>query len=480
MKTLLGCLLCLFLFAHRIEAQEEQALNLVRNYAALLEEYAKTGSIKYRKQLSAIADSSCLINDLVAQYIAKEKNYAVGNIKMDDYYNAIQRWRLGGKTVGVKIDYLMYNSLFKYPTLDANNLSGTLYIVQGTQNIVGPKRFEERVMYFVRNNKITQIISKGDDNTLGKGLDLYSRKEYEMAFRLFRKLANEDRANYMAQYWTAIMELKGEGCLSINENIRKTEAVWWLMRGAYRANDELEATWKAFRQAGNDISLEAFLDQYGDSLIENCMSEPLRLMSIAFVNDLAEMEIPSLLRYWGRSDGLLKSLVINNRPVVCGLMLDADLDTGLLGYVNERNEQVIPCDYEVAYSFRNYGLAKVRKNGKYGFIDISGKEVIPCEYSDVCSDFIGNVTFALKDETLYLLSIDGKVLRKISGYKDLSYILLDNYFIIKNPRTDRGDMFDVMGNIVLCDIDDVVMDTNSVIKVIKNGRCVYWTCLNWN
>ena len=68
---------------------------------------------------------------------------------------------------------------------------------------------------------------------------------------------------------------------------------------------------------------------------------------------------------------------------------------GKYGYINEKGEEVIECQYDIAYGFGENGLAAVgEKTGqvdgsgddlyKWGFIDYKGKVVIPFMYDNVC------------------------------------------------------------------------------------------------
>lgn len=60
---------------------------------------------------------------------------------------------------------------------------------------------------------------------------------------------------------------------------------------------------------------------------------------------------------------------------------------GKYGYINERGEEIIPCQYEDADSFNKNGLAAVSvlRDGReqWGFINKSGEEVIPLDYDQV-------------------------------------------------------------------------------------------------
>lgn len=462
----------LLIFSHIYVFSQNQAINIVRNYANNLKAYVETGDINYRISLDKITPPNCLVNDVVAQCIVQENNYPAGTLRVADYYNAFEKWRLKGN-LSLRLDYLECQKNIVAPG-EMSTLGDTLYVVMGRLNINGAVNFTDRVMYFVRRNKITKIISTGDGETLGKGIELYSNKNYNEAFKLFRKLANADKSAYMAQYWTAVMLLNGEGCEHIDKYIRRQEAIWWLARGREMNRLFLEKSWNNYRK-GHNISYTDYVIQFGEELTYNQFPEALRLMIEAY-NEAGI--ISDEFRFYKWSD--YSQLLRNYRPITGGLMVKIEDGTGLHGYVNEQNKVVIPCKYKIAFPFGNNGLALVYdKNGKKGFINTKGEEVIPCIYDSAEDTFLGNTFFALKDEHLLVVTDKNQVLRSISGYNKLLTISLDKYVVIYNPKTKKGDMYDSMGNVVLYDIDDVIVDITEIRKVIKNNKIVYVCYDNW-
>lgn len=464
----------LLIFPHFYVLSQNQAINIVSNYANNLKAYVETGDINYRISLDKITPPNCLVNDIVAQYIVQENGYPAGTLRVADYYNAFTKWRSKGN-LSLSIKYLECKKNIVAPG-EMSVLGDTLYVVMGRLNIDGPIKFTDRVMYFVRKNKITKIISTGDGETLGKGLEFYSNKNYKEAFKLFRKLANADKSAYMAQYWTAVMLLNGEGCEHIDKHIRRQEAIWWLARGREMNQLFLKKQWSNYKKEHNsDISYTDFVIKFGEDLTYNHFPEALRLMIEAY--NKADI-ISDEFRFYDWSD--YTQLLRNYRPITEGLMVKIEDGTGLHGYVNEQNQVVIPCKYRIAFPFTKNGLALVYdKNGKKGFINTKGEEVIPCIYDSAKDTFLGHTFFALKDNHLLVITDKNQVLRSISGYNKLLTISLDKYLIVYNPKTNKGDMYDNMGNVVLYDIDNVIVDITEIITVIKNNKIVYVCYDNW-
>ena len=500
----------------------ESALQLVRKYVECLEAYVKTGDISYRIQLDKITPANCLVNDVIAQRISKDFNYPAGTLRVADYYNAFERWRQHEKEGGViylSVESLEYLQDITEPG-GAGLFSEPLEVVQGSLSLhvpgsaeFGVKAFDlyARVMYFVRGKKITKVISTGDGETLAKGIELYSKGEYDNAFSLFRELANKDMSDYMAQYWTASMLLDGKGCGHINEKVRRQEAMWWLTRGRVLCKRLIEGEMgyrkkykdssfsigsrdgKAWKKRGhrpgqsqqvsasesqntkNAIdSYIRFVTEWGEYCLDNVFPEYIKLMVNAYNEaDITSREFPYGTQYF-------YYVAQEKRPMVNGLIPVFDPDTKLCGYLNEAGRTVIPYKYQSALPFNENGLALVWDDfDKGGFINAAGEVVIPCEYDFIDESFIGDVTFAVKGGSLYVISSKNEVVKRIDGYSELQYLNLDQYVLIPNPRTGKYDMYDSKGEVVMSDIDEGRAPDNERCEVVKGGEVVYSCYKNW-
>ncbi|EAY27869.1 WG repeat-containing protein [Microscilla marina] len=95
-------------------------------------------------------------------------------------------------------------------------------------------------------------------------------------------------------------------------------------------------------------------------------------------------------------------------PIVEGRRLV--LNYGKYGFLNSKNEVVIPLQYDYADDFKE-GVACVAKNGKYGFIDEQGKVVIPLQYDGAAFFFNGKAQIEIitpKGRKYLLIDRDGK------------------------------------------------------------------------
>lgn len=470
----LGVVLLCILGSSQLQAQSF-AVDVVRDWGACLKNYVEKGDIQSRIQLDEITPPNCLVNDAVAQHIADEKGYPAGTLRVADYYNAMEKWKVKGKCL-VNLDFLKYQKNVYTPG-EMGVLGDTLHVVMGRLGIKGAIDFADRVMFFVRGKKITKIISTGDGETLGKAIEFYSNKDYNNAFALFRKLANSDMSNYMAQYYTAIMLLEGEGCTHIHPEIRRKEAIWWLLRGKEKSRSFLKSEWERYKiKNGSSISYIDYVLQFGEELAYNKFPEALRLMMNAYNDyDIRKEEFPF------HGNQYTEDFLLRCRPFNGGLMVWVDSETGLSGYLNEKNEVVIPFKYPFAAPFNKNGLALVGAGEKAGFINTQGEEIIPCIYDSGVNGFVGDVTVVIKDGILIFITDRNEEIRRISGYdKGLRLTALDNkYVLIRNPKTNKRDLFDAMGNVVEYGIDDVVTDINEIYRVIKDGKIIYSCYKNW-
>lgn len=125
----------------------------------------------------------------------------------------------------------------------------------------------------------------------------------------------------------------------------------------------------------------------------------------------------------------------------------------LFGFMSQKGEQTIPCQYSFAYPFdQRYKIAIVQKtNGKWGCIDTQGNTVIPFEY-DVANDvFVNGKNAVIKDRSLVFIDTKGNKLRQLSGYIYLIPKLAENQIIAYNAIDKQYDAFDFNGNLICKD-----------------------------
>lgn len=123
----------------------------------------------------------------------------------------------------------------------------------------------------------------------------------------------------------------------------------------------------------------------------------------------------------------------------------------LFGFMSQKGEQTIPCQYSFAYPFdQRYKIAIVQKtNGKWGGIDTQGNTVIPFEYDFANDVFVNGKNAVIKDRSLVFIDTKGNKLRQLSGYIYLIPKLAENQIIAYNAIDKQYDAFDFNG-ILIC------------------------------
>lgn len=117
-------------------------------------------------------------------------------------------------------------------------------------------------------------------------------------------------------------------------------------------------------------------------------------------------------------------------------------ENGKYGYISENGEEIIPCQYDIAYDFGKNGLAIVGiatnepDEYLYGCIDQKGKIKIDCKYEEI-SDFAENGVAVIKSNGMYgYINELGKMITSVeydeaygfeTGYLALVMKQEDNY-----------------------------------------------------
>ncbi|MCF2580693.1 WG repeat-containing protein [Bacteroides caecigallinarum] len=91
---------------------------------------------------------------------------------------------------------------------------------------------------------------------------------------------------------------------------------------------------------------------------------------------------------------------------------------GKYGYINEKREEVIPCQYDDCSSFK-YGIGEVKLGEKLGFIDKTGKEIVPLKTYDETYQY-GNIIIVGLNSHKGMYDNHGNLIVPIK-YEDIDY-----------------------------------------------------------
>jgi len=262
----------------------------------------------------------------------------------------------------------------------------------------------------------------------------YDQKKYDDAFKIYRKLAYQDYGNIEAQYYLVMMEHQKLGCKWMGDDVRKAEIAWFVEKNSgdlYKSNSESVLFTVNIRLAGvkyNPLK----------------MNLPGTEKSVAFFTTMARSQ----------------------KPFSKGLMVVKD-KKNLYGFADERGQIIIPCQYEMALSFDNSGLASVSRNGLMGYINTQGEMVIPCQYKIVQSGFQGGKAFALKDGKTYLIDTKGNILKTIDqNYSGMLYSVKSQKLAFLVRADGKWDIYDYEGNLRFADCTDCKVNYyNGLISV---------------
>lgn len=133
------------------------------------------------------------------------------------------------------------------------------------------------------------------------------------------------------------------------------------------------------------------------------------------------------------------SILVGFRNGLCPVKKD-----GKWGYMNDKGEIVIEHQFDVAKTFSNDGLARVRCGKEWFFINKSGKKSLT--YDKIITGMSKNRAVVIINGEKTLINKGGEIIckldaDKVSGFRD------DNYaHIIKN---NKAALIDTLGNIVL-------------------------------
>lgn len=357
---------------------------IVNQFGDLMTSWCKTGDDDYRIEIDELVSGSkgCRVDDGIMRIFVKRDNSELlskGSVIVDNYLNCFTNSIENGLSYEHGKPFLHVE--MKEPTAFSEKEEAPLHFVTMDVNVSGDFWFEGTNLFFVRGDQITKIEDFKDENSLSRAIGLYSLGKYDEAFKLFRKLAYQHPDNYEAQYYTAIMEIKKQGCKELSGKVRDMEAAWWIVRGTVGQSP---------------------------SWIKDRMSKLYNRFSIN------EKVLP--FNTFGKSI-YLNSL--ETRQLISEGLMCYKKDRKY-GYMDESGKVVIPCVYDVACPFDKLGHALVGKKGKFGYINRRGEVIIPIIYDSAIESFQNGKTMVVKDGELQILSETGEVLTRVGdGFDSL-------------------------------------------------------------
>lgn len=427
-------------------AQTKQQ-KLVATFGDYMVSWCQTNDDTYRIKIDDLVQGNkgCRVDDGIMKiFVARDKTglLSIGSTFIDNYLNGFTHSIKDGLKYSYGIPIWQHG--YTEPIAFKDKTEESLYFVSMDVDTEGAFNFSGTNLFFIRGSQITKIVDFNDENSLSKAIALYSIHEYDDAFKLFRRLAYDNPNNYDAQYYTAVMEIKKQGCNNLDGKVRDLEAAWWITRGV----------------VGNS---------------PNWIKERMSKLYVRFGID--EKTLP--FNTSGK-DFYLESL--NTRQLITeGLM--AHKHNGKYGFINEAGKIIIPYKYDLVYPFDKTGHAMVDKSGKIGFINKKGKEIVPIKYQSGVPKFQNGRTFVILNDKLLLIDENGQVIKEVGiGYDYLVNVFIGGNAYAHHKTTNLFYIHDINGDIKSVVKEGVIIDYINHCYYTKdvNGQRIHNESYGWN
>lgn len=437
---------------------------VVRDFIETLANWCKTGDDMNREKLGQLTNENvgsgstggygCRVNNRFMKQLysfvkAKRPNSNIdigkGTIEVSTYLNYLT-WAIEDD-MSYKHDSPVWLKDFKEPVAFEDKTEAPLYVFDVDETTEGAVNFKGINQYWVRGNQITFILDH--DDPLAQAVELYSKHEYEKAFNMFRELAYASPENYEAQYYTAVMEIKKQGCGNLDSKVRDTEAAWWITRGTYAST----YSYKWYKERMKKLYARYSVD---------------------------ETKLP----YTHGRDFYLASLM--SRKLVSNGMMPVKRKAGKYWYysfMNEKGKVFTPFKYTIVFPFNSNGLALVATGkSQFGFVNKQGKEVIPLKYDSALSVFKDGKTFVVLNGDLLIINEQGEVIKEVGkGFEDICPDIVNGLVYTKNKNSDKWYLYDMDGELSSVENNEYRLDyTKSCFYVVgKDGKRVFEEPFPW-
>lgn len=451
-KVLGRYVVCCIFILHSVQclANEKDAIATVKSFAQILSEYNISKDLGVcGPKFEQIFDGNvkCRVEDDLMRWMV-EKNPMLpqsdGTYILETYLNEITKNIDDG--ISISIENIAYDASAKN-----NVIGGTADCVKYNVCIRNGYSINTRYsnLAFVRNGHITGIYQYSGARNYDRAVkmllpgvnnmdEIYGHQSINLAkakdaFQIFRSVAADSYGSIAKESMSFVvaMELAGIGCDDLCKKALKRDlANYFCMHTTCPKIEKLyKGKWQItglqdygnFTGSGEETENWQF---YKDHPYVKGKGGAYFHFIFSFYRSMAATEVPFVVKK-GK----------------------------LFGFMSQKGEQTIPCQYSFAYPFdQRYKIAIVQKtNGKWGGIDTQGHTVIPFEY-DVANDvFVDGKNAVIKDRHLVFIDTKGNKLRQLSGYIYLIPKLAENQIIAYNAIDKQYDAFDFNGNLICKD-----------------------------
>ncbi|WP_312751939.1 WG repeat-containing protein [Epilithonimonas hominis] len=125
------------------------------------------------------------------------------------------------------------------------------------------------------------------------------------------------------------------------------------------------------------------------------------------------------------------------------------------GLINWKNEIIIPFEYSYASIFlEKYNLSKVCKNGKYGYIDRRNQEVIPLDYDSITIINFNEIG-VLRDGKWGIVNVQNQLI--IDFKYDFAICIAENIYYVGKEVAEKIENYDL-------DLDLLTFKNGNLVK----------------
>lgn len=385
-----------------VSASAQGAIDVVREYNSNLRGFILDGDVENLENIDEMlrgGDVKCVINNRIAQDFADEKHWSKMTMHSDTYHNELSNRHDDGRISSIELsDYALLTDWVE-PRINTGDFALPTMFISARMKVTGKDSYDIQDLFFVQGNHIVMIDDFGGNESVGKGIEYYNRKNYAEAFRIFRNQAYASRQSRLAQYYYCVMLIKGQGCGHLPKKVRDMEAAWFALSG--------------FKAGHKD----------------------LHDLAVKFSMKVKYCDFNSVWAYAPSYDG--------RRTI---------RDKNRYGIMDDNGRMVVPLRQGYCSPFSSQGYATLSMDGsKWGLMDSNGNQVIPFDYYNIVPFLVDDKFMAIKNKKLYILNKTGVPIKIIDGdFVEVRFVTEDNLAVVLNGKEGamRAELYDFSGNLI--------------------------------
>lgn len=421
----------------------------VSKFATYIEKWCKSQDNTWNMKIEEFVPKGCRVDNLMYNKLVENpQNYMFrlgpDSYMMDSYLVCLKN----AISDGLKFNHGTPSWLkdYKEPEAYKQKDEEPLYFVSLDYDFTGSVNVIGADMYMVRGNQIWRIENAKDNNTISNAIGYFSKGNYEKSYEILRNIVKKSPADFDAQYYLAVLEVRKNIPKHINGKFRDLEAAWLIMRGAVASK---------------------FTNYWATNKMVDLMNR--------FNVDVTQ------LPYYNKVNNYDFIMYLMTLPIYSqGLMVYKNKN-GKHGYIDESGNIIIQCKYDLAFPFNSNGLAKVVNNDKTGYINKKGETVIPLIYDDGMIQFNEGRTYVISEGNLLLIDENGTILANPgSGYERLNNAFVNGNAYAYNKISSNFGIYNTSGKLLGLNDKSYYVDYVKGCYILKDEKDkIFYEQLFW-